>query len=199
MSRYLVNARNRAVSTERSRFPPPCAHCAEFCSVCSPRAGRVFERAITQLIVCDDPWHHIHLLCIRALTSARAFAAATCRARHFWKMHVAAVVKFELANAAVAVLAWNRNIAWVGPVGNSSQELHWVRHWEGATQGVMCFSSHSWLSWGPCDILLSHQIKCSLLAWQAYFLQMHAHCMYLSRLAMLQHLASSVYWRASNF
>ena len=30
--------------------------------------------------VRDDPWHHINLLCIRALTSARAFAAATCSA-----------------------------------------------------------------------------------------------------------------------
>ena len=77
MSRYRVNARNRAESTERSRFPPPCA---DFCWVGSPRAGRVFQWAITQPIVRDDPWHHIDLLCIRALTSARAFAAATCRA-----------------------------------------------------------------------------------------------------------------------
>ena len=44
MSRYLVNARNRAESTEQSRFSP---RCAEFCSVGSPRAGRVFERAIS--------------------------------------------------------------------------------------------------------------------------------------------------------
>ena len=54
--------------------------CADFCLVCSPRACRVFERANTQPIVRDDPWHHIDLLCIRALTSARAFAAATCHA-----------------------------------------------------------------------------------------------------------------------
>ena len=78
MSRYLVKARNRAESTEQSRFPPPRV---DFCSVGSPRACRVFEWAIAQPIVRDDPWHHIDQLCIRALTSARAFAAATCRAR----------------------------------------------------------------------------------------------------------------------
>ena len=77
MSCCLVNARNRAESTEKSRFPPLRA---EVCSVGPPRAARVFERAITQPIVRDDPWHHIDQLCIRALTSARAFAAATCRA-----------------------------------------------------------------------------------------------------------------------
>ena len=77
MLSYPVNARIRAESTEQSRFPPPSV---EFCSVGSPRACRVFEWAITQPIVRDDPWHHIDLLCIRALTSARAFAAATCRA-----------------------------------------------------------------------------------------------------------------------
>ena len=77
MSCYLVNARNRAGSTESSRFPPPRV---EFCSVGSSRACSIFERAITLPIVRDDPWHHIDQLCIRALTSARAFAAATCRA-----------------------------------------------------------------------------------------------------------------------
>ena len=77
MSRYLVKARNRAESTEQSRFPPPRV---DFCSIGSPRACRVFEWAIAQPIVRDDPWHHIDQLCIRALTSARAFAAATCRA-----------------------------------------------------------------------------------------------------------------------
>ena len=61
-----------------SRFPPPSV---EVCSVGSPRAGRVFEWAITQPIVRDDPWHHIVQLCIRARTSARTFAAATCCAR----------------------------------------------------------------------------------------------------------------------
>ena len=75
MSRYPVNARNRAKSTEWSRFPPQCA---KFGSVGSPRAGRVFEWTITQPIVRDDPWHHIDLLCIRALTLARAFAVAAC-------------------------------------------------------------------------------------------------------------------------
>ena len=75
MSRYPVNARNQAVSTELSRFPPPCA---EFCWVCSPHAGCVFEWAITQPIVHDYPWHHIDQLWICALTSACAFAAATC-------------------------------------------------------------------------------------------------------------------------
>ena len=78
MSRYLVNARNRAESTEQSRFPPARVG---FCSVGSRRAGRVFEWAITQPFVRDDPWHHNDQLWIRALTSARAFAAATCRAR----------------------------------------------------------------------------------------------------------------------
>ena len=78
MLSYLVNARNRAESTEPSRFSP--AHVG-FCSVGSPRAGRVFEWAITQPIVRDDPWHHIDQLCICALTLARAFAVATCRAR----------------------------------------------------------------------------------------------------------------------
>ena len=34
-----------------------------------------------QPFVRDDPWHHIDLLCIRTLTSARAFAGATCSAR----------------------------------------------------------------------------------------------------------------------
>ena len=43
-------------------------------------AGRVFEWAITQPIVRDDPWHHVDKLCICALTLARAFAAAACRA-----------------------------------------------------------------------------------------------------------------------
>ena len=46
-----------------------------------PSAGRVFEWAIKQSIVCDDPWHHIDQLCIRALTLACAFATATCCAR----------------------------------------------------------------------------------------------------------------------
>ena len=78
MSRYLVNARNRAESTEQSRFPPARVG---FCSVGSRRAGRVFEWAITQPFVRDDPWHHNNQLWIRALTSGRAFAAATCRAR----------------------------------------------------------------------------------------------------------------------
>ena len=63
MSRHLVNARIRAESTEWSRFPPPSV---EFCSVGSSRACRVFEWAITQPIVRDDPWHHIDLWCIRA-------------------------------------------------------------------------------------------------------------------------------------
>ena len=75
-----MNARNPAESTEPSRFPSPPAR-VEFCSVGSTRAGLVFEWAITQPIVRDDPWHHIHPLCIRALTSARAFAAATWCAR----------------------------------------------------------------------------------------------------------------------
>ena len=74
MSRYLMNARNRAESTGLSRFPLPRVQC---CSVGPPRAGRVFEWAIMQSIVRDDPWHHIDQLCIHALTSARAFAAAT--------------------------------------------------------------------------------------------------------------------------
>ena len=74
MSCYLMNARNQAESTGLSRFPPPRVQC---CSVSPPRAGRVFEWAIMQSIVRDDPWHHIDQLCIRALTSARAFAAAT--------------------------------------------------------------------------------------------------------------------------
>ena len=50
----------------------------------SPRAGRVFEWAITQPIVRDDPWHNIDKLCIRALTSERALPppyAARDRAR----------------------------------------------------------------------------------------------------------------------
>ena len=53
MLRHLVNARNLAESTELSklRFLPPCI---ELCSVSSPRAGRVFERAIMQSIVRDD-------------------------------------------------------------------------------------------------------------------------------------------------
>ena len=33
------------------------------------------------IIVRYDPWRHIDQLCIRALTSVRAFAAATCRVR----------------------------------------------------------------------------------------------------------------------
>ena len=74
MSCYLVNVRNRAESTKQSRFPPPRV---EFCSVGSPRACRIFEGATTQTIMHDDPWHHIDQLCMRALTSARAFAAAT--------------------------------------------------------------------------------------------------------------------------
>ena len=41
----------------------------------------VSEWPITHPIVCDYPWHHIDLLCIHALTSAHAFAAAACRAR----------------------------------------------------------------------------------------------------------------------
>ena len=53
---YLVNARNRAESPELSRFPPQHV---EFCSVSSQRAGRDFEWAIAQPIVCDYPWHHI--------------------------------------------------------------------------------------------------------------------------------------------
>ena len=73
-----MTARNRAESTELSRFPPSRV---EFCLVDSPRAGRVFEWAIAQFIVRDDPWHHIDQLCICALTSAHAFAAATCCAR----------------------------------------------------------------------------------------------------------------------
>ena len=40
MLRYLVNARNRAESSEQSRFPPALI---EFCFVCSPRAGHIFE------------------------------------------------------------------------------------------------------------------------------------------------------------
>ena len=78
MLRCLVNARNRAESTELSRFSPPRF---KVCSGRSPRAGRVFEWAIAQSIVRDDPWHHIDQLCIHALTLARAFAAATCCAR----------------------------------------------------------------------------------------------------------------------
>ena len=78
-SRYLVNARNQAESTERSTFPPPHV---EFCSVGSPRAGHVFEWAITQPIVCGGPWHHIDLLCIcGSYFGALVFAAATCCAR----------------------------------------------------------------------------------------------------------------------
>ena len=41
----------------------------------------IFEGAIMQPIVLDDPSHHIDQLCIRALTSERAFAAATWCAR----------------------------------------------------------------------------------------------------------------------
>ena len=43
----------------------------------------IFEQAITQPIVLDDPWHHIDHLCISALTWARqrAFATATWCAR----------------------------------------------------------------------------------------------------------------------
>ena len=94
-------------STERLRFPPWPPR-VEFCSVGSPRAGLVFKwaitvvsrdppsvgspraglvfkRVITRPIVRDDPWHHIdqlcYNLCIHALASARAFAAAICCAR----------------------------------------------------------------------------------------------------------------------
>ena len=77
MSRYLVNARNRAESTEPSRFPPPHV---EVCLFGSQHACRIFERAITQPTVRDDPWHYVDQSSIRALTSALAFAAATCRA-----------------------------------------------------------------------------------------------------------------------
>ena len=54
MSCYSVNARNRAESTEQSesRFLPPRV---EFFFVGFPRAGRVFEWAITQTIVRDEP------------------------------------------------------------------------------------------------------------------------------------------------
>ena len=56
MSRYLVNARNRAESTEQSRFSP---RCAEFCSVGSPRASH-FRAS-----------HHSTYCARRSLTSYR--------------------------------------------------------------------------------------------------------------------------------
>ena len=65
MSRYLVNARNLAESTEKSRFSPPLV---EVCLIGPPRASRVFEWAITQPIVRCNPWHHIDQLCIHALS-----------------------------------------------------------------------------------------------------------------------------------
>ena len=49
-----------------------------------PRAQVAFSSEPSrnlQPTVRDDPWHHIDPLCIRAFTSARAFAAATCCAR----------------------------------------------------------------------------------------------------------------------
>ena len=75
MLRYQVNERKQAESTELSRFPPPCADFAG--SV--PRAQVAF---LSEPIVRDDPWHHINLLCISALTSAGAFAKVvsyTCK------------------------------------------------------------------------------------------------------------------------
>ena len=76
ISHYLVKARNQAEWTELSRTPPPRV---DICLVGSPRACHVFEWAVAQPIVHNDPRHYIDLLLIRALTSARAFAAATCR------------------------------------------------------------------------------------------------------------------------
>ena len=75
---YLVNARNWAELTEKSRFLPPTV---EVCLVCPQRAGLVFEWEITQPTVRDDYWHYIEQLCICAFTSARAFAATTCHTR----------------------------------------------------------------------------------------------------------------------
>ena len=74
---WSLGQKARTVYTELSGM----GTCVEFCSVCSPRAGRVFERAITQPIVCNNPWHHIDQLRIRARISARAFTAAKCCAR----------------------------------------------------------------------------------------------------------------------
>ena len=47
MSRYLVNARNRAESTEQSRFLPARVG---FCAVGSPRAGRIFGEPSRNLL-----------------------------------------------------------------------------------------------------------------------------------------------------
>ena len=110
MSRYLVKARNRAESTEQSRFPPPHV---DFCSVGSPRAGRVFEWAVAQPIARDDPWHYIDLLCILALTSARAFAAATCRAGPRAPLHVLNILTVRepmgpSSRRWLILLAWHR-------------------------------------------------------------------------------------------
>ena len=71
-------------SPELSRFSPPSF---EFCTVSSPLAGRVFEWAITQLDVREDPWLHIDQLCVRDLTSTRAFAAAKCCGRQRARRH----------------------------------------------------------------------------------------------------------------
>ena len=65
-----------AESTEQSqsRFLLPRV---EFYLDGSQHACCIFKQAITQPIVLDNPWDHIDQLCIRALTSERAFAAAT--------------------------------------------------------------------------------------------------------------------------
>ena len=77
----LVKERNQAESTELRDFPLHTLSFARSVPLAHRSAGRVFEWAITQPIVRDDPCHHINQLCIRAVTSARTFAAATCCAR----------------------------------------------------------------------------------------------------------------------
>ena len=89
------------------------------------------ERAITQPVVRDNPWHHIDQLCMRALTAERvgSTAAATCSARqhapHSRSLNIFPAQEpmglssrcqlFLLASHHMALTGWRKNsnqIAW---------------------------------------------------------------------------------------
>ena len=117
MQRCLVNARNRAESTEPSRFPPLRV---EFCSVGPQRACRIFERAIMQPIVRDDPWHPIDQLCIHMLLLWRARSPPRHAARD----------RARVGTATGPSTFWRCTNQWVSLRAASwSYSLHIVWRW----------------------------------------------------------------------
>ena len=149
LARSKIKERSFIWAKNNGDFFPPSV---EFWLVCPPRAGCVFKWAITQPVVCDDPWHLIDLLCIHALTLAHAFAADPYCVRPRARSR-----ERELMDLSMRSCSYSLDIVWhwleIARIQAKSLEksrfsqilLGWSQRWSWMIPQVLSFQQHNLL------------------------------------------------------